>query len=83
MSLQAVLFDAGNTLVALDYPRLAARVGAATGVPLTGEFLASQAGEAALVMERQDGTDRERASRYLETLFRLAGVPAAHGQLVR
>lgn len=83
MSLKAVLFDAGNTLVALDYPRLATRVGAATGVPLTGAGLFALAGEAALVMERQDGTDRERASRYLETLFRLAGVPAEQGETVR
>lgn len=83
MSLSAVLFDAGNTLVALDYPRLAARVGEVTGVPLTTELLVSQAGEAALVMERQDGTDRERASRYLETLFRLSGVPAGQWDLVR
>lgn len=83
MSPRAVLFDAGNTLVALDYPRLAARVAEATGVPLTGELLASQAGEAALVMERQDGTDRERASRYLETLFRLSGVPLEQNEIVR
>lgn len=83
MSLKAVLFDAGNTLVALDYPRLATRVAAATGVPLTGPQLFALAGEAALVMERQDGTDRERASRYLETLFRLAGVPAEQGETVR
>lgn len=83
MSLKAVLFDAGNTLVALDYPRLAARVAQATGVPLTGARLHALAGEAALVMERQDGTDRERASRYLETLFRLAGVPAEQGETVR
>ena len=47
MSLRAVLFDAGNTLVHLDYPRLAQRVGHATGVPLTAERLQAQAGDAA------------------------------------
>jgi HAD superfamily hydrolase (TIGR01509 family) len=83
VSPKAVLFDAGNTLVALDYPRLAGRVAEATGVALTGELLASQAGEAALVMERQDGNDRERASRYLETLFRLSGVPLEQNEIVR
>ena len=83
MSLRAVLFDAGNTLVHLDYPRLAQRVGRATGVPLTAEQLQAQAGDAAMLMERGDGTDRERASRYLEQLFLLAGVPPEQSSLVR
>lgn len=83
MSLRAVLFDAGNTLVHLDYPRLALRVGRATGVPLTAERLLARSGEAAMRMERGDGTDRERASHYLEQLFLLAGVPAAQTDLVR
>jgi HAD superfamily hydrolase (TIGR01509 family) len=83
VSLRAVLFDAGNTLVHLDYPRLARRVGRATGVPLTAERLLASSGEAAMLMERGDGTDRERASRYLEELFLLAGVPAAQTPLVR
>lgn len=77
MSLKAVLFDAGNTLLFLDFPRLAPAVGRATGVPLTAAALRAQAGPAARVLERRDGTDRERATRYLETLFRLAGVPEA------
>lgn len=83
MSLRAILFDAGNTLLFLDYPRLAPAVAQATGVPLTAELLAARGDEAARLLERADGTDRERASRYLETLFRLAGVPAESGEVVR
>ncbi len=83
MSLKAVLFDAGNTLLFLDYGRLAPAVGEATGVALTAERLRAVAGEAARSLERRDGTDRERASRYLEAIFRLAGVPAAQGETVR
>jgi len=83
VSLRAVLFDAGNTLLFLDYPRLAEGVAAATGIPLTGETLAARAGEAAALLERGDTTDRERASRYLEQLFLLAGVPAARLPVVR
>ena len=74
MSVRAVLFDAGNTLLFLDYERLAAAIGPVAGAPLTAKLLASLADEAALVMERAAGNDRERAARYLETLFRLAGV---------
>jgi putative hydrolase of the HAD superfamily len=83
VSLRAVLFDAGNTLLFLDYPRLAPAVGVATGVPLTAETLEAQARPAALALERGDTTDRERASRYLETLFRLAGVPDTQMGIVR
>lgn len=83
MSLKAVLFDAGNTLLFLDYSRLAPAVGRATGVPLTAATLAAQAGPAARSLERRDGTDRERATRYLEALFRLAAVPEAQMQVVR
>jgi putative hydrolase of the HAD superfamily len=81
--LQAVLFDAGNTLLFLDYPRLAPAVAAATGVPLTAGQLEMQARPAALALERSDTSDRERASRYLETLFRLAGVPDVKMGIVR
>lgn len=83
MSLRTVLFDAGNTLISLDYPRLAAAVGGATGVSLSAAGLAAKAGDAALALERGDGTDRERASRYLELLFELAGVPRGRMELVR
>jgi HAD superfamily hydrolase (TIGR01509 family) len=72
--LRAVLFDAGNTLVYLDYARLA-EVGATVGVPLTAETLARHGPAATLAMERASGTDRERAAAYLETLFLLSGVP--------
>ena len=56
MSLRAVLFDAGNTLVHLDYPRLAERVSRVTGVPLTAEGLFAKSGEAAMLMERGNAT---------------------------
>jgi HAD superfamily hydrolase (TIGR01509 family) len=74
--LRAVLFDAGNTLVFLDYARMAEGVGAALDLPLTEQGLASQAGEAGLAMERASGSDQERAAAYLDALFRLGGVPA-------
>lgn len=80
---KAVLFDAGNTLLFLDYPRMAAAVSRATGVPLTGELLASHATAAARVMEEGKSSDRERAGRYLKALFELSGVPASQGDLVR
>ena len=73
--MKAVLFDAGNTLVFLDYPRMAAVVGAVVGLPLTGESLARVAPEAARAMEAIRATDRHRADAYLATMFRLAGVP--------
>lgn len=75
MSVRAVLFDAGNTLLFLDYERLAAGVSPVAGFELTGQGLARGADQAAREMERAAATDRERASLYLETLFRLAGVP--------
>jgi putative hydrolase of the HAD superfamily len=83
VTLRAVLFDAGNTLLFLDYPRLARGVAAATGMPLSGADLEAQAGPAALALERSDTSDRERAGRYLETLFRLAGVPGNAMAVVR
>jgi putative hydrolase of the HAD superfamily len=74
-SLKAVLFDAGNTLLFLDYDRMAAAVGAALGVPLDPERLAGAAGVAARAAERARGQDRDRARDYLEALFTGAGVP--------
>ena len=74
-ALRAVLFDAGNTLVFLDYARLAEGVGAAVGVALTGEALARHGPAASRAMELASGTDRERAAAYLEALFLLSGVP--------
>ena len=82
-TLRAVLFDAGNTLVFLDYWRMAEGVGAALDLPLTGAGLAAHASGAARAMERASGSDQERASAYLEALFRLAGVPAARMGEVR
>jgi putative hydrolase of the HAD superfamily len=76
-SLRAVLFDAGNTLVFLDYERMALGVGTELGLPLTGKGLAVHAAEAASAMEAATGSDRDRAAVYLEALFRLAGVPAS------
>ncbi len=60
VSLKAVLFDAGNTLIFLDYRRLAPVVAEATGVALTAAGLEAQAGPAALALENADGTDRAR-----------------------
>jgi len=83
VSPRAILFDAGNTLLFLDYARLAAEVGAAIGQPLTADALARQAKPAALALERGETSDRERATAYLETLFLLAGVPPAQLETVR
>jgi HAD superfamily hydrolase (TIGR01509 family) len=83
LSLRAVLFDAGNTLLFLDYARMARAVGTALGFPLTGDALASHAPEAAQAMEQASGNDKERASTYLEALFRFSGVPAGRMAEVR
>jgi HAD superfamily hydrolase (TIGR01549 family) len=80
--LRAVLFDAGNTLVFLDYQRLAAGVGRVLDIPLSGRRLADQAVAAARAMEHAD-TDQERAAAYLEALFLGAGVPAGRMGEVR
>ncbi len=77
MTIRAVLFDAGNTLLFVDYDRLAEGVGAAVGMRLTGASLAAHAAAAADAMEAGGGPDRERAAHYIEALLRLAGVPAA------
>jgi HAD superfamily hydrolase (TIGR01509 family) len=74
--LRAVLFDAGNTLVFLDYARLAEGVSAALGLSLTAVVLEQHATAAARAMELAAGTDQERAAAYLEALFLLSGVPA-------
>ena len=71
-----VLFDAGNTLVFLDYNRLASAIGAALGLPLTEALLRQHAAEAAIAMEQGRLTDRERGTVFLLTLFERAGVPA-------
>ncbi len=76
MTLRAVLFDAGNTLLFLDYERLAERIGLALGVPLSAAGLARHASAAARAMEKSSGTDRERGRAFLFDLFTLAGVPA-------
>jgi putative hydrolase of the HAD superfamily len=83
LKLRAVLFDAGNTLVFLDYDRMAKGVSAALGISLTGEALAAYAPDAARAMERAAGNDQDRAAAYLETLFRLVGVPADRMPAVR
>jgi HAD superfamily hydrolase (TIGR01509 family) len=76
------LFDAGNTLVFLDYDRMASGVSAALDLPLTGEQLGSHAREAARAMERS-GSDQQRATAYLEALFLLGGIPADRLEEVR
>jgi HAD superfamily hydrolase (TIGR01549 family) len=72
---KAILFDAGNTLVFLDYARLAEGVGAAVGLPLTGDGLARHNAAAVQAMELASGNDQQRATAYLEALFLLSGVP--------
>jgi putative hydrolase of the HAD superfamily len=73
--LRAVLFDAGNTLVFLDYARLAQEVGASLGLSLTEEGLSRHVPAATRAMEQAAGTDQHRAAAYLEALFLLGGVP--------
>jgi HAD superfamily hydrolase (TIGR01509 family) len=68
------LFDAGNTLLFLDYARLAEGVGSALGLPLTRDGLSRHVSAATRAMERASGSDRARAAAYLETLFLLGGV---------
>jgi putative hydrolase of the HAD superfamily len=70
-----VLFDAGNTLVFLDYTRIAAGVATELELALRGEELAACAGEAARAMERA-GSDQERTAAYFEALFLQAGIPS-------
>lgn len=86
--LRALLFDAGNTLISLDYDRLAAGVSEAVGREISAATLRARAAEAAAALERGTGTDRERAAAYLEALFLLAGVhheelEAVHAAVVR
>ena len=83
MTPAAVLFDAGNTLIFLDYPRMAERVGAAVGIPLDAADLERVAPAAARLLEQGRLTDRARATQYLEALFTLAGVPEADLPVVR
>jgi putative hydrolase of the HAD superfamily len=74
--LRAVLFDAGNTLVFLDYGRMAQAVGAALRVPLTEADLARHIPHASQAMEQAAGSDQDRAAAYLQALFLRAGIPA-------
>lgn len=74
-TLRAVLFDAGNTLVFLDYARLAEEVGSSLGLSLTEEGLSRHVPAATRAMEQAAGTDQHRAAAYLEALFLLGGVP--------
>jgi putative hydrolase of the HAD superfamily len=79
-----VLFDAGNTLVHLDYARLAAGVGEALGLPLTAAELELASGPAALAMEQSHlRTDQERGGAYLLELFARVGVPPERTEALR
>jgi HAD superfamily hydrolase (TIGR01549 family) len=78
-----VLFDAGNTLLFLDYARIASGVSDAIGIPLTAEALAAGAEVAVRAVEGTRGPDRERADRYLEIMFRSAGVAPERMDAVR
>jgi HAD superfamily hydrolase (TIGR01509 family) len=82
-AIRAILFDAGNTLVFLDYARLAQGVGSALGLSLHDEDLAAHAPAASEAMEQAGGNDQHRAAVYLETLFRLGGVPPQRMDEVR
>lgn len=76
MTIRAVLFDAGNTLLGLDHDRIAPAVAKALGLPLTAQALRTASPKAALAMEEGKSSDQERALRYLKLLFEYAGVPA-------
>jgi HAD superfamily hydrolase (TIGR01509 family) len=80
---RAVLFDAGNTLVFLDYARMAREVGGVVGLPLTAEGLARHNAAAVRAMELASGNDRHRAAAYLEALFLSSGVPPESLNLVQ
>ena len=81
--IRAVLFDAGNTLISLDYERLAGGVSAAVGREVSAALLRSRAPEAAAALELGTGSDRERAVSYLEALFLLSGVRHEELEAVR
>ncbi|HEX5633437.1 MAG TPA: HAD family hydrolase, partial [Gemmatimonadales bacterium] len=77
-------FDAGNTLVFLDYARLARAVGEAMGLPLTPQALEAAAPRAALAMEQAEHrTDRERGAAFLLALFALVGVGPERAEQLR
>src|SRR5918995_5785358 len=71
---RAVLFDAGGTLLFLDYPRLAEVVRAGAGAGPDAVALRGAAAPAARELERDTGSEGERAARYLRALFRHAGL---------
>ena len=75
MRYRAVLFDAGGTLLFLDYARIARAVGSACGVAMSAEALEDAAPAAALALEERAGTDGERAARFLRALCIGAGLP--------
>ena len=75
MKYRAVLFDAGGTLLFLDYARLAAGVGVACGMDLTEAQLRDAVPAATRAMEQGSGSDRDRAGRFLHALFTTAGLP--------
>ena len=77
MKYRAVLFDAGNTLLGLDYDRIAPAVAIALEIPLRPDELRAASPKAALGMEEGKSSDQERALRYLNLLFEYAGVGAA------
>ena len=72
---RAILFDAGGTLLFLDYERLAAAVAAACGGGPSAARLRDAAPRAALELEQDNGNEGERAARYLRTLCVGAGLP--------
>jgi len=73
--IRAVLFDVGNTLLHLDYDRLARGVGDALGLTWPSGVVAAGGPAAFTAIADAWGSDRARAERFLATLFGAAGVP--------
>jgi putative hydrolase of the HAD superfamily len=73
VKLRAVLFDVGNTLLTLDYPRLAREIGEALERQWTAEALARHGALAARDIESAR-TEADRAAAYFTAMFRRAGV---------
>lgn len=73
---RAILFDAGGTLLFLDYDRLAAVIGDACGGAPSPAALRAAAPRAAIELEQDIGSEGERAERYLRALCTGAGLDA-------
>ena len=86
--IDAVLFDAGGTLVHLDFEFIAGRV-RESGSRVSPEALARAEGAARAAIDKAarsrggpEGTDAGRRPRYFETLLRAAGVAARDAERI-